>query len=98
MTRIYAHKKPNDRMLSWARGRRDEIKEAIQQLQLEDGLMVQIIGKFEKDVCSVCQGEGSVMRPIPGCECDGPRMHRCDACKGTGEPQHVPTSASQEKP
>lgn len=86
MPRIYEHEHPIRRTLGFALGRRREIKEQMEQLRLEDSIMVSVIEKFTPLLCPTCNGEQYVMIPIPGCECDGPRMHTCPACKGTGLP------------
>lgn len=86
MPTIYSHQKPNNRILDWAYNRQHEIDKLIEQLQLERDLMQMILDKFDPLVCPTCKGSGHVMRPIPGCEYDGPRMHKCDTCNGTGEP------------
>lgn len=87
MATIYSHHKPNYRMQSWAYARRTEVRKAIEQLQLEEELMTRIIADYAAKACPVCLGAGNVMKPIAGCECDGPRQHTCEMCKGTGEPQ-----------
>lgn len=89
MPTIYAHEKPNNRMLNFAAGRRQEIAKAMEQLKLEDELMVQIIDKFKTLVCARCGGAGNYMAPIKGCECDGPRQHACEVCKGSGKPSNA---------
>jgi hypothetical protein len=85
MATIYRHHRPNYRVVSWALNRRAEIAKAIEQLQLEDELMQRLAEDYKAKACPTCWGEGSVMKPIPGCECDGPRQHKCDTCNGTGE-------------
>lgn len=89
MPTIYAHQKPNNRMLNFAAGRRKEIADAIEQLKLEDKLMEQIIDRFKELVCVKCGGAGNYMALIEGCECDGPRQHTCEVCKGSGKPSKV---------
>lgn len=89
MPTIYGYQKPDRRVLNFAYGRQQEIKKQIEQLQLEHDLMQRILDQFDPLVCPTCKGEGSVMRPIPGCECDGPRMHTCDTCAGTGKPSNA---------
>jgi DnaJ-class molecular chaperone len=86
MPTIYGHLKPNYRLFHWARSRQDEIKKEIDQLNLETGLLDQVVADCKEKVCPTCMGEGVVMKPIPGCECDGPRQHTCDTCKGSGTP------------
>jgi DnaJ-class molecular chaperone len=88
MATIYAHHKPNYRMGAWAYSRRAEIREAVAQLQLEEALMTRIIADYAAKSCPACLGAGNVMKPIPGCECDGPRQHTCELCNGTGEVSH----------
>jgi hypothetical protein len=84
MPTIYAHQRPNYRLYTWARERMREIDEQISQLTLERGLMETVAADCKAKHCSDCDGEGIVMKPIPGCECDGPRQHTCERCKGTG--------------
>jgi len=84
MPTIYEHHKPNYRLYAWARGRMDEIDEQMRQLKLERGLMEAIAADCKAKHCPDCDGEGIVMKPIKGCECDGPRQHTCERCNGTG--------------
>lgn len=86
MPKIYKHQQPNRRVIVFARARQAEIENEIEQLQLEHELMQKILNEFEPSVCPACKGEGSVMRLIEGCECDGPRQHTCEKCNGTGKP------------
>lgn len=83
---IYSHQRPTEQLLNWCGSRRVQIDKEIEQLKLEANLMTMIMDKFVADVCNECGGSGHIMKPIPGCECDGPRMHTCDKCKGTGMP------------
>lgn len=87
MPAIYAHHKPNYRLLHFALSRKSEIKKEVEQLQLEDGLMDQIVAMVKRKACPSCGGECTIMAPIPGCECDGPRMHTCPQCNGSGDPK-----------
>ena len=82
---IYSHQKPNNRVINFAYNRQLEIKNEREQLDLEYELMQMIIDQFKTLVCRGCYGAGTVMRVIEGCECDGPRLHTCDRCGGTGE-------------
>lgn len=93
MTRIYEHQKPHERVIHWAKLRRDEIKEAIRQLQTEDKMVADILKQFEPLVCGYCDGEGSGL--FGGDNVDGPRMATCPKCKGTGKPSRgaAPTPA-----
>jgi hypothetical protein len=83
---VFTYLKPNARMLSWASQRRYELQKQIEAFKEEDGLMAELEAKYKTLNCPACYGEGTVMRLIKGCECDGPRSHQCDACGGTGEP------------
>lgn len=85
MTYIYEHEIPERRMLNFAHVRQNEIDEQIKQLQMERELMQMILDKFDTTVCPACKGAGHIMKPIPGCECDGPRMHKCEKCGGVGK-------------
>ena len=82
---IYKHVIPERRILNFAYIRQKEIDEQVEQLQLERELMQMILDKFDTCVCPDCKGAGHIMKPIPGCECDGPRMHTCEACQGKGK-------------
>lgn len=84
MPTIYSHQKPNYRLYTWARERMREIDEQAEQLKLERGLMETIAADCKAKHCPECDGEGIVMKPIKGCECDGPRQHTCERCNGTG--------------
>lgn len=84
MPTIYEHHKPNYRLYAFARGRMAEIDKQIRQLKLERGLMEIVVADCKAKVCPDCDGEGIVMKPIKGCECDGPRQHTCETCNGTG--------------
>lgn len=86
MAEIFQHQKPNERIVSWATRRREEIRKQLAALGTEDVMLSDILARVKPLVCHVCDGEGYVMRPIPGCECDGPRMTKCTTCKGTGNP------------
>lgn len=85
MPTIYEHQRPKRRIINFTYARTKEIDKQIEQLQLERDLMQEILDKYEPLVCQDCLGEGSIMKPIEGCECDGPRLHQCETCKGTGE-------------
>jgi len=84
MPEIYEHQIPHRRMLNFAYGRICEIDEQVKQLQLEKELMQTILEKFEPLVCPDCMGDGHIMKPIKGCELDGPRLHHCETCDGKG--------------
>jgi len=84
---IYKHQIPERQVLSYAYGRKDEIVEKMNQLTLELGVVHGIIDVFEKKVCRYCNGLQTIMKPIVGCEFDGPRQQKCEACDGTGKPQ-----------
>ena len=86
MPEFYEHQKPNERVLYVAQVRLKEIKDRIEQLRVEEKTWKTIIKRFEPLVCPDCAGEGHVMKLIKGCECDGPRMHTCDTCGGSGKP------------
>ena len=88
MATIFNHQKMPYRLVNWARLRKKELGEQIAQLQLESELMAATIARFEGDLCGDCGGAGNVMKPIKGCECDGPRQHTCETCKGTGRACH----------
>lgn len=83
---IYQHQSLALRTLGYAQQRINEIDELVKQLSLERGVMAGIIEAFDPLVCPTCHGHGHVMRYIEGCECDGPRQHKCDRCNGTGKP------------
>jgi len=85
MPHIYKHEIPERRMLNFAYARKKEINEQIEQLEMERDLMQMIMDKFDPDVCQKCKGAGHTMKPIPGCEYEGPRMHKCERCRGTGK-------------
>lgn len=85
MSQIYEHQILERQILEFASGRIDEIDFQIEQLQLEKVLMADILDTYKLRVCPDCLGEGHIMKPIPGCECDGPRMHACEVCKGKGK-------------
>lgn len=84
MPEIYEHQIPYRRMINFADVRIREINKQLKQLQLEKQLMQMIFEKFEPLVCPDCMGEGHIMKPIPGCEIDGPRLHHCETCDGKG--------------
>lgn len=89
MASVYTYLKPNARALSWLEQRRYELRKQIEALEQEHALMTDMAKLYAARNCKVCGGEGTVMRLIEGCECDGPRSHKCEACKGTGEPSSV---------
>jgi len=89
MATIYAHLKPNNRMLSWATTRKTEIAERIDQLKQEDELMDLVISRFKSLVCSNCGGSGNVMLYEEGNHEDGRRQHLCKKCNGSGHPQNT---------
>lgn len=76
------------RVIRYAGCRIVDIDEQIKQLTLERELMETIVTRFEVDVCPHCYGNGHIMKPIEGCECDGPRMHPCEECNRTGLINH----------
>lgn len=85
MPKIYDHQNQNTIVLNYASARISEIQDQIRQLQAEHHMYDSIIKRFQDTVCSSCSGQGIIMRPIPGCECDGPRQHTCGICGGTGQ-------------
>lgn len=76
------------RVIGYARSRIHDINEQLEQLALEKELMETIVNRFKGDLCPDCGGNGHIMKPIPGCECDGPRMHMCETCNRTGLVNH----------
>jgi len=84
---IYKHHTPERQVLDFAYSRKDAIVEQMDQLTLELSAIHRVIDQFEKTVCRHCNGLRYIMKPIEGCECDGPRQHKCDYCDGTGKPQ-----------
>ena len=84
MPTIYKHHNPDYSTLSFAQARQREINSQIEQLALEKQMWQRIIESTRKNVCPECSGEGVIMKPIEGCEVDGPRMHKCTKCDGTG--------------
>jgi len=82
MPRIYAHEGPNARVLAFARARIKEIDEQMFQLQMERDMQSLVITQFRPLVCGTCSGTGTVMMPIKGEECEGPRQHKCPDCGG----------------
>ena len=95
MVRIYEHQKPDERVIDWAKARREEIKEEIRRLQTEDKMVAHILKQFQPLVCDYCDGEGAGL--FGGDNVDGPRMATCPKCKGTGKPSRgaPPTGADR---
>ena len=85
MSEIFEHMNKPRRVPHFAGCRITEIDKQIEQLTLERELMLMIHEKFEVELCPYCGGDGHIMKPIKGCECDGPRMHSCEVCNGTGK-------------
>jgi len=84
---IYKHENQNRRILSYTADRMSEIDKAIEQMELEKDLLAKILDTFKTQVCTNCCGAGYTMEFEAGCEVDGPRMHTCVECIGTGERQ-----------
>ena len=80
MATIYRYMKPEARAIDYPGRRISEIDEQISQLTLEREMMVDIRNLYSALVCRMCAGQGHIMKPVEGCECDGPRMHPCPAC------------------
>jgi hypothetical protein len=70
------------RTIDYAVRRIREIDDQIEQLRLEREMMVNVRDLYLAMVCPTCKGQGTIMKPIEGCECDGPRQHPCPSCKG----------------
>ena len=87
MATIYKNNLPERQVLSFAYQRQQEIEKQIEQLNLEFQMWQRIRLGFEDLVCPVCNGARIIMKPIEGCECDGPRQHDCEACNGAGKPK-----------
>ncbi len=85
---IFAQYNIPRRVIGHADARIYDINEQIKQLTLEKELMETIVNRFKGDLCPACVGDGYIMKPIPGCECDGPRMHACEKCNRTGLLNH----------
>jgi len=77
---------PHYEVLCFSGSRVKEIDREIDRLKNEKAIHEKIIAQFEPLVCQTCYGEGYVMRPVKGCECDGPRMHVCHTCSGGEKP------------
>jgi len=87
MTEIYKHESQNRRILSYVANRMSEIDKAIEQMQMEKDLLGKILDTFKTQVCIYCCGASYIMEYEAGCEVDGPRMHTCVQCNGSGERQ-----------
>jgi len=88
VNKIFEQFNMSKRIIRYAAFRIKDIDEQTKQLKLEKELMETIISRFETDVCPDCRGDGHIMKPIEGCECDGPRMHSCETCNRTGLINH----------
>lgn len=80
MATIYRHMKLEARTIDYAGRRICEIDNQMDQLKLERELLLDIQTRYRTYVCPTCAGQGTIMKPIEGCECDGPRQHPCPTC------------------
>lgn len=92
MPEIYSHMNPIRRITHFARCRIKEINDQIKQLEMERQIMATTAERFEKELCPDCHGDGHIMKLREGDDPqDGPRMHTCESCKGTGYlPENLP--------